>query len=104
MRTGCTRRQATLSSIMKLARVTAAPPAKFDNRIYLARALEQANAENPEQATRKNVDALKRLISNLDQGNSRALLFELPIRKNWRTPPLRALPGTSFTRLFLTHP
>jgi hypothetical protein len=59
----------------EIARVTKAPPAEFDNRFYLARALEQAKAENPEQATRKNVDTLKRLISNLDQGNSRALLF-----------------------------
>lgn len=62
----------------EIARVTEAPPAEFDNRIYLARAMEQANAENPEQATRKNVVALKRLISSLNQGNSRALLFELP--------------------------
>jgi hypothetical protein len=54
------------------------PPSDFDNRIYVDRALEQSNAEDPTLAVQANVKRIQQLIPAIERKGSRVLFFELP--------------------------
>ena len=54
------------------------PPSDFDNRIYVDRALEQWNAEDPTAAVQMNVSRIEQLIPEIERKGSHVLLFELP--------------------------
>jgi hypothetical protein len=54
------------------------PPSTFDNRLYLERALEQMNADDPTVAVRTNVGRIKQLITALEQRGARLLLLHVP--------------------------
>jgi hypothetical protein len=54
------------------------PPSDFDNRIYVDRALQQWNAEDPTTAVRTNVMRIRQLMPAIEQKGARLLLFELP--------------------------
>jgi hypothetical protein len=54
------------------------PPSDFDNRIYLDRALQQWNEEDPTAAVQMNVARIRQLIPAIERRGARVLLFELP--------------------------
>jgi hypothetical protein len=54
------------------------PPSDFDNRVYLDRALQQANSEEPTDAVRSNVEKLKQLRDDIRRRGSRVFLIEVP--------------------------
>lgn len=62
----------------ELHRLVAQPPREFDNRLYVDRAVQQFNAEDPTEAVRSNARRIGELISVLEQRGARVLLFELP--------------------------
>jgi hypothetical protein len=61
-----------------LRRLIAQPPGEFDNRIYMDRAVQQFNAEDPTDTTRSNAKRIGELIRMLEQRGARVFLFELP--------------------------
>jgi hypothetical protein len=61
-----------------LRRPVGQPPREFDNRIYVDRALQQSNAEDPTDAARFNAKRIGELIRAVEQRGARVLLFELP--------------------------
>lgn len=61
-----------------LRRLVAQPPGEFDNRIYMDRAVQQFNSEDPTDMTRSNATRIGELIRILEQRGARVLLFELP--------------------------
>ena len=61
-----------------LRRLVGQPPGDFDNRIYVDRALQQFNAEDPTDVVRLNAKRIEALIRMLEQRGARVLLFELP--------------------------
>ncbi|MGA2291725.1 hypothetical protein [Bradyrhizobium sp.] len=63
---------AALSQLLKQ------PPSTFDNRIYLERALQQQNADDPTLAVRTNISRIKQLMPAIEQRGARLLLFEVP--------------------------
>jgi hypothetical protein len=54
------------------------PPSDFDSRIYVDRALQQFNADDPTAAVRANASRIEQLITAVEQRGARVLLFELP--------------------------
>jgi hypothetical protein len=54
------------------------PPSDFDNHIYVDRALQQFNAEDPAAAVRLNVERIEQLIRTIEPRGTRVLLLELP--------------------------
>ena len=62
----------------ELRRLMAQPPSAFDNRIYVDRAVQQFNAEDPTDAARSNTKRIGELIRMLEQRGARVFLFELP--------------------------
>jgi hypothetical protein len=54
------------------------PPSDLVSGVYVDRALQQFNAENPTAVAQANVNRVEQLISSIEQRGSRALLFELP--------------------------
>jgi hypothetical protein len=62
----------------ELRRLMGQPPSAFDNRIYVDRALQQFNAEDPTAVARSNVKRIAELISMIEQRGARVFLFELP--------------------------
>lgn len=61
-----------------LGRLVAQPPSEFDNRVYVDRAVQQFNAEDPTGAARSNAKRIGELIRVLEQRGARVFLFELP--------------------------
>ncbi|QQN65137.1 hypothetical protein JIR23_04860 [Bradyrhizobium diazoefficiens] len=59
-------------------RLLSAPPSTFDNKVYLDRAVEQMNDEDPTAATRVNVVRIRELIDDIERRGSRAFLLEIP--------------------------
>ena len=57
------------------------PPSDFDNHVYVDRAVQQYNAEDPTVATQINCKEMEQLIFALEQRGARVLLFELPLSK-----------------------
>jgi hypothetical protein len=62
-----------------LGRLLALPPSEFDNRIYVERALQQENAEDPTAAAQRNSKRIEELIATLEQRGAQVLLFEAPV-------------------------
>jgi hypothetical protein len=62
----------------ELRRLMAQPPSAFDNRIYVDRAVQQFNAEDPTDAARSNAKRIGELIRMLEPRGARVFLFELP--------------------------
>ena len=54
------------------------PPSNFDNRVYVDRALQQMNSENPAAVSAPNIKALEKLVDVLEQRGAHVLLFEMP--------------------------
>jgi len=54
------------------------PPSDFDSRIYVDRALQQMNEEDPTVTARVNVMRIEQLILAVEQSGARVRLFELP--------------------------
>lgn len=61
------------------ARLLQQPPSDFDNRVYVDRAVQQSNAEDPTVATQINVQRIQQLILAFEQRGARVLLFQLPL-------------------------
>lgn len=59
-------------------RLLSEPPSTFDNKIYLDRAVEQMNVEDPIRPTRTNVALIRTLIEDLQRRGTRALLIHIP--------------------------
>ncbi|QQO35206.1 hypothetical protein JJC00_05835 [Bradyrhizobium diazoefficiens] len=59
-------------------RLLSEPPSTFDNKVYLDRAVEQMNVEDPTKPTRTNVALIKTLIEDLQRRGTRALLIHIP--------------------------
>jgi len=62
-------------------RLLSQPPSDFDNHVYVDRAVQQANTEDPTAATQINVQRIQQLILALEQRGVRVLLFQLPLAK-----------------------
>ena len=54
------------------------PPSNFDNRVYVDRARQQMNSENPAAVSTPNIKALEKLVDVLEQRGAHVLLFEMP--------------------------
>jgi hypothetical protein len=61
------------------ARLLRQPPSDFDNHVYVDRAVQQSNAEDPTVVTQINVQRIQQLILALEQRGARVLLFQLPL-------------------------
>lgn len=59
-------------------RLLSEPPSTFDNKVYLDRAAEQMNVEDPTEPTRTNVALIRMLIEDLQRRGTRALLIHIP--------------------------
>lgn len=59
-------------------RLLSEPPSTFDNKIYLDRAVEQMNVEDPTKPTGTNVALIRTLIADLQRRGTRALLVHIP--------------------------
>lgn len=59
-------------------RLLSEPPSTFDNKVYLDRAVEQMNVEDPTKPTRINVALIRTLIEDLQRRGTRALLIHIP--------------------------
>lgn len=59
-------------------RLLSEPPSSFDNKVYLDRAVEQMNVEDPTKPTRTNVALIRTLIEDLQRRGTRALLIHIP--------------------------
>jgi hypothetical protein len=62
-----------------LDRLLAQPPHEFDNSIYVERALQRQNAEDPTAAVQRNAKRTEQLIATLEQRGAQVLLFEAPV-------------------------
>jgi hypothetical protein len=69
-----TREQAVLTR----ARLLDQQPQQFDNRIYVDRAFQQLDAEEPTSAARENAERIRQLTGLLEQRGARVLLLEVP--------------------------
>ena len=63
---------------LDLRRLVRQPPGDFDNRIYVDRALQQFNAEDPTDAARASTKRMEELIRIVERRGARVFLFELP--------------------------
>jgi hypothetical protein len=54
------------------------PPSDLVSGVFVDRALQQFNAEDPTVVAQANVNRVEQLIASIEQRGSRALLFELP--------------------------
>jgi hypothetical protein len=63
---------------LDLRRLVGQPPDDFDNRIYVDRALQQFNAEDPTDVVQFNAKRVEELIRLVEQRGARVFLFELP--------------------------
>ena len=61
-----------------LSRLLEQPPGDFDNHVYVDRALQRLNAEDPTDTVTSNVERIERLMRTVEQKGGRLLLFELP--------------------------
>jgi len=55
------------------------PPSGFDNRVYVERAVQQMNAEDPAAAARANVVLIRQLVADVERRGAQALLMHLPL-------------------------
>ncbi|MBW7969304.1 hypothetical protein [Bradyrhizobium sp. BR 10289] len=59
-------------------RLLGEPPSNFDNKVYLDRAVEQMNDEDPTAPTNANAARIRALIDDLERRGSSAFLLEIP--------------------------
>jgi hypothetical protein len=59
-------------------RLLSEPPSAFDNTVYLERAVQQMNDDDPTVPARVNVARMKELIDDIERRGSRAFLLEIP--------------------------
>lgn len=59
-------------------RLLGEPPNAFDNKVYLGRALQQMNDDDPTGPAQANVTRIKELIDDIERRGSRAFLLEIP--------------------------
>ena len=59
-------------------RLLSEPPSPFDNKVYLDRAVQQMNDDDPTVPARVNVARMKELIDDIERRGSRAFLLEIP--------------------------
>jgi hypothetical protein len=69
------------------------PPSDLVSGVYVDRALQQFNAEDPTVVAQANVNRVAQLIASIEQRGSRALLFELPYSE-----PIEASRSANITR------
>lgn len=62
----------------ELRRLVAQSPSAFDNRVYVDRAVQQFNEEDPTDPAQSNAKRIGELIRMLEQRGARVFLFELP--------------------------
>ena len=58
------------------------PPDNFDNAIYLKRALNEFEADDPTERLQFNILLLKQLLDSVEKRGTRVLLFELPYEES----------------------
>ncbi|SDT61591.1 hypothetical protein [Bradyrhizobium canariense] len=63
---------------LALSQLLKQPPSDFDNHVYVDRAFQEQNAEDPTVAAGTNVMRIQHLIQAVEQRGARVLLFELP--------------------------
>jgi hypothetical protein len=63
---------------LALSQLLKQPPNDFDNHVYVDRAVQQSNAEDPTVAARANAKRIRELIPAVEQRGARLLLLELP--------------------------
>jgi hypothetical protein len=61
-----------------LDRLLEAPPSNFDNQIYLDRAVQQWNVDDPTKVLPVNLARLQQLIEAVERRGTKVLLYELP--------------------------
>jgi hypothetical protein len=54
------------------------PPSDFDSQVYVDRALQQFNAEDPTDVAQFNAKRIEELVRVVEQRGARVFLFELP--------------------------
>lgn len=54
------------------------PPSPFDNKVYLDRAVQQMNDDDPTAPARVNVARINELVDDIERRGSRAFLLEIP--------------------------
>ena len=59
-------------------RLLSEPPSPFDNKVYLDRAVQQMNDDDPTVPAWVNVARMKELIDDIERRGSRAFLLEIP--------------------------
>ncbi len=59
-------------------RLLSQPPSAFDNKLYLDRALEQMNEEDPSVQARANVARIRQLIDDFQRRGARVFLIHVP--------------------------
>lgn len=59
-------------------------PDNFDNSVYVERAVQVMDAEDPTLETKANVERIARLIASLEQRGARVLLIEMPLSEQVR--------------------
>ncbi len=69
------------------------PPSDFDNKLYLDRAMDQFNAEDPAQPVHENVQRIAELIVAIEQAGARVLLMDVPYSE-----PVRGAKASRITR------
>ncbi|HVX76453.1 MAG TPA: hypothetical protein VHB49_10010 [Bradyrhizobium sp.] len=63
---------------LALDRLLKQPPSNFDNHVYVERAFQEMDAEDPTVAVGINVMRIQHLISAVEQRGARVQFFELP--------------------------
>jgi hypothetical protein len=77
-------------------------PSNFDNHVYLVRAVQQMEDEDPTPMAEKNVEKLRQLIDLLEQRGARVLFcWKCPMRRRSKHHAMQEPRARSFTRHFL---
>lgn len=63
---------------LDLRRLVGQPPRDFDSQVYVDRALQQFNAEDPTDVAQFNAKRIEELVRVVEQRGARVFLFELP--------------------------
>jgi hypothetical protein len=63
---------------LDLRRLVGQPPSDFDSQVYVDRALQQFNAEDPTDVAQFNAKRIEELVRVVEQRGARVFLFELP--------------------------
>ena len=69
------------------------PPSAYGNRVYVERAVQQMNAEDPAAIARANVVLIKQLIAEIERRGAQARLIAVPL-----APEIEATKAAQVTR------